>query len=234
MIYDIEQRSPEWFQMRCGCITASRLGDLIKKLKVASNGRQKGDPAQTRDNYIQELVCERLTGLTADHFMPPDAERGAEWEEAARTAYQRHYEVDVDLGGFALHDIIQGYGASADFRVDSKGGGEIKCLKAENHLEIIHEGVIPDKFLPQMIGEMDCYGWEWNDFVAFNPTFPKEYRLFVRRLWRDETVDKTILTIRQEVKAAVAEIRRIMATLETKRPAMCYEFTAASLEALGQ
>lgn len=215
MIVDVEQRSAEWLQMRCGCITASRMGELIEKLK-------SGEPSAKHNNYISELVYERLSGHTAGHYVSSDMEYGVQWEEAAITAYQRHYEVDVEPGSLAFHPEIKWFAASADLR-QGKGGAEIKCLKGKNFLDVIHEGVIPDKYLPQMVAQIACYEWEWCDFVAYRDDFPKDYRLFVRRLWRDETVNETIAAIEQEVGNGLAEINLILDTLKTKQPSMCYQ-----------
>lgn len=236
MIIDIEQKfadgmpNPEWLNMRAGSVTASRLADVITKLKRNSKSGAKGEPTAAWYGYIKEIACERLTGLTAEHFVTPYMERGTEDEERAIAAYQQHYEIDMLPGGMAFHPSIKFFSASADLRSrDGKGGAEIKNLKAENHLEIIHEGVIPDKFLPQMIGEIDCYEWEWNDFVSYNKDFPKPYRLFVRRLWCDDTVMQTIAAVNEEVRLILGAVEDMLCTIKTKEPAMCREADAVMI-----
>ena len=54
MIEMIEQRSDEWFEARIGKVTASRVADVLAKTKTGYSA--------TRDNYMAQLVCERLTG----------------------------------------------------------------------------------------------------------------------------------------------------------------------------
>ena len=220
MIVEIEQRTPEWLAMRCGMVTASRLGDVIKKLAVNCKSGKKGEPAATRANYAIELACERLTGFSADHYVTPYMEWGMEWEEVARAAYQIATGLDIQDGGFAIHPQIEQFGASIDFRVGTDGGGEIKCLKAENHYRIVTEGVIPDEHLTQMVGEMACYDLNWIDFVAFNKYFPKKQRLFVKRLWRDETVNETIGSLLAEIKDFLREVRQKQEQFTIKEQAM--------------
>jgi hypothetical protein len=50
----MEQRSEEWFQARLGKVTASRVADVLAKIK-------SGESASRR-NYKIQLVSERLTG----------------------------------------------------------------------------------------------------------------------------------------------------------------------------
>jgi hypothetical protein len=50
----MEQRTEEWFAARCGKVTASRVADIIAKTKSG--------PSASRENYLAQLVCERLTG----------------------------------------------------------------------------------------------------------------------------------------------------------------------------
>ena len=51
----MEQRSEAWFQTRLGKVTASRIADVMAKLKT-------GKASASRQNYQAQLVTERLTG----------------------------------------------------------------------------------------------------------------------------------------------------------------------------
>ena len=57
----MEQGTPEWFAIRCGKVTASRMADLIAKTKSG--------PSASRANYMAELIVERLTGKPADSYI---------------------------------------------------------------------------------------------------------------------------------------------------------------------
>jgi hypothetical protein len=53
IVEELEQGTKEWFDMRCGCCTASRLNDALAKLKDP-----KKESAE-RARYRKELVIER-------------------------------------------------------------------------------------------------------------------------------------------------------------------------------
>ena len=57
----MDQRSEEWFQVRRGKVTASRIADVMAKTKSGWGAGRK--------NYMAELVAERLTGATAERFV---------------------------------------------------------------------------------------------------------------------------------------------------------------------
>lgn len=48
------QGTPEWFEQRRGKVTASRIADLMAKTKSGYSA--------SRQNYLMQLLCERLTG----------------------------------------------------------------------------------------------------------------------------------------------------------------------------
>ena len=62
---ECEQGSDVWLKARIGRITASRLADVLST-------RKDGKEAAPRANYRQELVAERLTGTSTDHFVSKD------------------------------------------------------------------------------------------------------------------------------------------------------------------
>ena len=202
-IVEVQQQSVEWLEMRIGMCTASRVGDVVKKLKT-------GKYSERRYNYMMELVAERLTGRACDHYVTPWMEDGIGSEELARAAYEMQQEEEVGDGNFAIHPQIKWFGASVDALVAAKGGAEFKCLKAENHLEIIKNGVIPVEYAPQMLGEMACYELDYVDFVSFCGRMPKPLRLFVRRMQRDEklisAMEEEVLTFLEEVVAMLKSL----------------------------
>lgn len=56
----IVQGTPEWFAIRAGKVTASRVADVIAKTKSG--------PSASRANYAAQLVAERLTGTVEPSF----------------------------------------------------------------------------------------------------------------------------------------------------------------------
>lgn len=181
-IVNVKQGSPEWLKVRVGRITASRMGDVVAK-------RQKGsEELARRRDYRMELVCERLTGRAADHYVSPDMDRGTEREPHARAAYEIAMGAIVDEVGFILHPNMDFSGASPDSLVDSDGGLEIKAPKTATHLEWMEAGVVPEEHRPQMYWNMACSGRDWWDFLSFDDRLPSGLRIFCCRLQRDDKI----------------------------------------------
>jgi YqaJ-like viral recombinase domain len=213
---DVQQQSEEWLKMRIGCCTASRVGDIMKRLQRNAASGKKGDYSTKRKAYMTELICEHLTGRAASHYVTPYMETGIDTEPLARARYEVEMDEMVEHGGFALHDSIQYFGASPDARVGDKGLAEFKCLKSENHIEIVQSGYIPDEFFPQMNAELACMPErEWVDFVSFNPHMPKGLQLFVRRHYRDK---ERILELENEVQAFLTDLGAELGKLTSAVP----------------
>lgn len=215
IIEELEQRTPEWLQMRVGCCTGSRIIDVTKRLQKASNGKKAGDYAKAHDDYMWELVCERLTGRSMDHYVTPYMEDGIQNEPLARAAYEIATNFDVRPVGLAMHPSIKWFASSPDSLVGNDGLLEIKCLKSNNHLDIVRSGQIPEEYMPQMMAEMACAEREWCDFVAFDPLMPPKLQLFGRRFYRD---DKLIAMMESEVESFLAEVEETLQQLQQVSP----------------
>jgi putative phage-type endonuclease len=209
IIRDIDQGTADWLQMRCGCCTASRLNDALAKLK-----RKDGESA-ARANYRKELVIERLTNSTADHFTSEAMAWGTNTEPLAREEYEAMTGNTVDRIGLAMHDSIKWFSASTDGLVGDDGILEIKCLNSINHLDILVSGEIPEDYHWQMLGGMACTGRQWCDFVSFDPRMPEGLQLFVKRFPRNDAlisgmeleVTQFLLEVEQMVSAVKARAR---------------------------
>ena len=126
---DIDQRTPEWFAVRCGKVTASRVADLMARIKTGY--------AASRDNYMAQLVCERITGKPAESYSNAAMQWGTEQEPFARAAYEAHTGVIVEETGFHSHPTIEAAGASPDGLVGEDGLVEIKCPNTATHIETL-------------------------------------------------------------------------------------------------
>ena len=198
----MEQGSAEWFAIRCGRVTASRVADVIAKTKTGWGA--------SRANYMAELVAERLTGVPAQGFTNAAMQHGTATEPAAREAYRAQTFDEVDQVGFVPHPFIEFSGASPDGLVGADGMLEIKCPNTATHIETLLGGAIPAKYETQMLWQMACAGREWCDFVSFDPRLPPEMQLFVKRLERD---DKRIAELEEMVSDFLAELDEKVAKL---------------------
>jgi YqaJ-like viral recombinase domain len=193
-IIEVQQQSDEWLKMRCGCLTSSRLAEVITRLKKNTKNGEKGGYSQKRENYLWEVVGERLTGRAAEHYVSKVMDYGSETEPLAKAEFEVECGVSLLPGRFALHDSIEWFGASIDSldEDDPTGGYEFKCLQPKNHARIIDTGEIPEEHLPQMLGEMACYNLQWVEFVSFCGDAPKDSRVFRKRMNRDEALVQMI------------------------------------------
>ena len=195
-IIDFPQGSEEWLTARAGKVTASRISDVLAKIKT-------GEASDRRDYKVQVLT-EILTGKPAESgFINAEMQWGTEQEPFARAAYEIAYETPVDQVGLVLHPKIDRAAASPDGLVGTSGLVEVKCPKTATHLQYLLAGTVPSKYQPQMLWQMACCERDWNDFVSFDPRLPAEYQLFKVRLPRD---DKRIAAMEAEVIAFLAEV----------------------------
>ena len=191
----MEQQTEEWFAARLGKVTASRVADVIAKTKSGYS--------TSRENYMAQLVCERLTNVKAESFTNSAMQWGTETEPLARSAYEARRDILVDEVGFVPHPFIKDAGASPDGLVGDVGMLEIKCPNTATHLETLLDQKVPSKYNTQMQWQMACTGRDWTDFVSFDPRLPPELQLFVKRVFRD---GEYIAMLEEEVVGFLEEL----------------------------
>ena len=202
-IVSVPQGSPEWLEARAGKVTASRIADVLAKVKT-------GEAAGRRD-YRAQMVAEILTGRPQESGFMNDAMRwGTEQEPYARAAYECQAGVLVDQVGMVLHPSIERGAASPDGLVDPDGLVEIKCPNTATHLDYLLDGTVPAKYQPQMLWQMACTGRDWCDFVSFDPRLPEDLQLFVVRFHRDQA---RIDAMEAEVRAFLVEVEETVSRL---------------------
>lgn len=190
-----EQRTTEWFQARLGKVTASRVADVIAKTKTGYSA--------SRENYMAQLVVERLTNTQAESFTNAAMQWGTDQEPFARAAYELKMGVMVDETGLVDHPTIPMAGASPDGLVGEDGLVEIKCPNTATHIDTLLTQTVPAKYNTQMQFQMACTGRQWCDFVSFDPRMPQKAQIFIKRVLRD---DSFIKEIESEIKKFLAEV----------------------------
>jgi putative phage-type endonuclease len=169
----MEQRTEEWFAARCGKVTASRVADIIAKTKTGASA--------SRENYLAQLVCERLTGKPAESYSNAAMSWGTDTEPYAKAAYEGRMDILVTDVGFLTHPWIVMSGASPD-GLASEGMVEIKCPNTATHIETLLTKTVPTKYITQMMWQMACADRPWCDFVSFDPRLPEKHQLFIKRI----------------------------------------------------
>jgi putative phage-type endonuclease len=195
MTEQIEQRSDAWYEARLGRATASRIADIIAKTKSGYS--------TSRDNYMAQLICERLTGQKGESFTNSAMQHGVDCEPLARSAYENFADVMVEEVGFVQHPKIEMSGASPDGLVGLFGMLEIKCPNTATHIDTLLTQTVPSKYMTQMQWQMRCCERQWCEFVSFDPRLPQELQLFVKRVEFDP---EYVAMLEKEVIQFLAEL----------------------------
>ena len=194
MSEEIIQGSDAWKQLRLGKVTASRVKDIVATTKTGYS--------TSRDKYMTQLLLERLTNTVAESYTNDAMAWGVDNEPFARAAYEAAKGVMVDQVAFVNHPTIEQAGASPDGLVNDDGLVELKCPMSHTHLESLLGG-LDDQYKVQVQWQMACTGAKWTDLCSFDPRFPAELQLVIKRFERD---DAYIATLEKEVIKFLAEL----------------------------
>lgn len=201
----MEQGTTEWFQARCGKVTASRVADIIAKTRSGYSA--------SRDNYMAQLVCERMTGAPAESFTNAAMQWGTEQEPFARAAYESLKDILVEQVGFITHPRIDQAGASPDGLVGLFGLVEIKCPNTATHIQTLLDQKVPEKYITQMQWQMACTQRQWCDFVSFDPRMAQGLQLFVKRIEFDAQfvteLEKEVIFFLQELESKIEQLNKL-------------------------
>jgi len=205
MTEQIEQRSDAWFTARLGKVTASRVADVIAKTKSGYSA--------SRDNYMAQLICERLTGQQGESFTNAAMTWGTETEPLARSAFEAYADVMVEEVGFVPHPRIRDSGASPDGLVGLFGMLEIKCPNTATHIDTLLTQTVPGKYMTQMQWQMACCERQWCEFVSFDPRLPQDLQLFVKRVEFNQTyvamLEEEVISFLEELEIKVAKLTNL-------------------------
>lgn len=200
-----EQGTEEWFAERCGCVTASRVADVVAKTRSGYSA--------SRATYMGQLIAERLTGEPMTGFTNSAMQWGVDIEPQARVAYEFYTDASVEPTGFVKHPTIGQTGASPDGLVGDDGLVEIKCPETKTHIETLLGQSVPGKYITQIQWQLACTGRRWCDFVSFDPRMPESMSMFVSRVERD---DERIAELEREVIEFLNELRDKVDRLRAK------------------
>ena len=167
-IYNFEQGTPEWLEVRLGKLTASNAQAI----------QAKGAGLKT---YIFDKVAEILSGKMEETYINANMERGNEHEDLARSSYEMQTGNSVEQVGFVEMD--DNVGASPDGFVGEDGLIEIKCPKAGKYARFLYDKKIEPKYEWQMQMQMLVTNRKWVDYVLFHENFSD---VIVHRVMRDE------------------------------------------------
>ena len=163
-LYDLEQRSETWMELRRGIPTASKFSAIM------AEGRD-GTDSLTRQSYMEILAGELLSGRPAETFQSEQMRRGIEMEAAAREHYAKSRFDFLKPVGFVRRKLPSGHfvGCSPDSQVGGRKGLEIKTLAPHLIVKLLNGagGGFPPRHRAQVQGTMMVTGWEEMDLVLF-------------------------------------------------------------------
>ena len=193
IIHAVEQGTEEWFDLKRGKFSASRIYLLMGK---------KGEGYH---NYLNEIAYERVTGKSVEMYMSEDMMIGTEREPEAREDYKFDTGFGVEQVGFVELDEFTG--VSPDGLVNEKGLLEIKCPKLTTLVSQHISGKEPKKYYWQIQMQMWVCEREWCDYYVYHP----EFKAFKKRIERNED---DIKALQEEVKKAVESVNEKIKILE--------------------
>ena len=189
MWHEVEQNTPEWFDLRKGKFTASMFKDLFAAKTTAAY-----------QNTIKKVAFERLTGEVPESFSNDYMQRGHDLEPLARQAYEDYTFESVSNGGF--FELSEWVGASPDGIVGD-GILEIKCPSYSTMLDYLCNPKLPTQYKYQVQGQLWVTGAKWCDFVAYHPKLP----FLVVRVEEDLGVMEEIY---EKIESAIKEVQEII------------------------
>ena len=228
MITDnVEQRSLEWHRMRCGCITGSKVSDIMK------SGRKKDEVfSDTAKSYLFQVAGERMfnptflndDGIFHDYIDQVSVNTkamqwGSDQEDAAKSLFMQMNFPKGEIAELSSckHDTIPYFAASPDGAIYGRDGGDIKIIEVKcpnintymKYRTLIHDASslkeTEPKYYWQMMAEMSCTGAKGGIFIVYCPWLSKPIH------WAEiERVDDDIELMEQRVILANDFINKII------------------------
>lgn len=170
-----EQRTDEWFAIRCGIPTASCANKILSPT---------GKLSTQSEAYLNQLLADRA-GYGDAPIEPTEwMLRGIELEPEARALFELEKGLDVEQVGFITNEDKTA-GCSPDGLMPLCGF-EVKCPKASTHFGYLRAGIMPPYYAPQVHFSMAVTGIRAWWFMSYYPGLDP---LIVLVEW-DEYTDK--------------------------------------------
>jgi putative phage-type endonuclease len=146
----------------------------------------------SRENYMHELLVQRLTGEPAESYCSSAMQWGIDMEPEAIAYFEYLTGATVTPVGFIDHPEIKNFGASPDGLVwDALI--EVKCPDTKTHLDYLLNDKIPTKYQLQMTSQMACTGRAGCYFASYDPRLPDNLKMFIKYFSLDKTLERDIL-----------------------------------------
>ena len=173
-IYNFEQRTEDWYNIRKSKMTASNAETII------ANGKGL-------ETYIYNLMAEYYSSAEKENYINADMQRGIDLEPEAKIEFQFYTGLDIkEVGCVELNEYIL---ASPDGLIGDDGLIEIKCPNDSIYFKLLLSNNIKPEYIAQMQMQMYVTDRQYCYFVSYNPNFEKS--LYIKKINRDEEmIDK--------------------------------------------
>jgi len=171
IVHDVEQYSPEWWELRRGVPTSSQFTKIItpKTVKLST---------QSID-YRNKLIAEPITHEEEDTFEPTLwMQRGHELQSEALDLLAFLHDIEIDPIGFITNDAgtlgcspDAGHKLNGRSAAHKKFGIEVKCPKGSTQVGYLLDGKLPDFYKPQVHGSLYITGLPKWLLMSYHPRF---------------------------------------------------------------
>ena len=200
-----DQRTDSWFADRLGKVSASMVHAVMAKTKSGY--------AATRQNYMDQLIVERITGVREESFQSAAMAYGTEMEPFARAALENALNVLIDETGFVPHPTIPNCGASPDGLIGADTCVEIKVPGNTAFFNFLLDRQIDPKYYAQMQLQLACTGRSKSVFAMYNPRLATNQLNFIEVPREDAYIakmEREIVKFLAELDDREAQLRKIL------------------------
>lgn len=185
IVHEMEQRSPEWYAVRAGKLTAS------SAQAIAAGGKGL-------ETLVYETLAEKYALNLEPGYMSIDMMRGVELEDSARNLYEILHDTVRQVGFVEMDEQV---GCSPDGLVGEEGGIEIKCPNNTKFFRMMVNGAdeIEKQYIWQCQMTLLVTGRRWWDLCFYNPAFEKSLLVY-RQEKNTEMQEKLLLGIEKGIK----------------------------------
>lgn len=190
--FDIDQRTPEWFELKRCVISASKAAPLfvdpyLKSGKLAAGAlelffskKEKIGLSKGLVSLCDKIVSQRLTSEDDPGYSSIYMETGNDREPFAKLFFEEKYDCEVVECGFIRHNLVsKQVGFSPDGLIFSENAIlELKCPSAEKHLSYLKNiADLKSDYLDQCLYQLYVakeYGFKKVVLASYHPHFKKE------------------------------------------------------------
>jgi putative phage-type endonuclease len=178
------QRTKEWYDIRLGKITGTRLKDVMKPDNLG---------------VIDAIIAESVTKESPETFVNSAMQWGIDHEDEARALYEKENKIKLDVHGFIESETFSLLGMSPDgmSKLGTKKyihGIEIKCPNTSTHVKNIRQNQLPNDYKYQVYAMyLINPNLQTHDFISYDPRFHMK-PLFVFRTTREMLKDDLLKT----------------------------------------